>query len=225
MPEYPEELLNLGVEPDSFAGGRFTTDAAVAIATGEYGEGDDALAEKVIRESVGEWLLEDEPRLGRPQAVGGSAGRGAAGWAAVAHWLADAIANNVVDIAVGAALAKTLGRLREWRKQREGEGKHGGIEISRGAAALVAAADVASEFGERGPLEVEAVEEPSSVAGRPVSELSYVGVEPWIVFLRNVEQEVRYIVVVNPDGVVAGRLRLPFLEFEGMFRAESTFKD
>lgn len=224
MPEYPKELLSLGVDPNSFAGGRFTTDAAVAIATGEYGEGDDALAEKVIRDSVGTWLLEEEPGLGRAKAVGGSAGRGASGWVAVAHWLADAIANNVVDIAVGAALAKTLGRLREWRKQREAEGKHGAIEVSRGAAALVAAADVAEEFDEQGPLEVEAVEEPSSIAGRPVSELSYVGVEPWIVLLRNVEREVRYVVVVNPDGTIAGRLRLPFLDFEGMFRAESTFR-
>jgi hypothetical protein len=224
MPEYPDEILSFGVDPNSFAGGRFTTDAAVAIATGEYGEGDDALAERVIRESVGAWLLEEEPVLGRAEAVGGSAGRGAAGWVAVAHWLADALANNVVDIAVGAALARILGRLREWREQRKAEGKHGGIEVSRGAAVRLAAADVAEQFEEQGPLEVEAVEEPSSIAGRPVSELSYVGVEPWIVLLRNVGAEVRYIVVVNPDGAIAGRLRLPFLDFEAMFRAESTFR-
>lgn len=224
MPEYPPEILSLGLDPNMFAGGRFTTHAAVAIGTGEHGDGDDALAGQVIRESVGEWLLVDQPGLGRPQTVSGSAGRGASAWVPVAHWLADAIANNVVDIAFGAALAKTLGRLREWRKEREAAGKHGGIEVSRGAAALVAADDVAEAFGEEGPLEVEAVEEPSSIAGRPVSELSYVGVEPWIVLLRNVEREVRYLVVVNPDGVIAGRLRLPFLDFEGMFRAESTFR-
>lgn len=225
MPQYPDEILSFGLDPNSFAGGRFTTDAAIAIGTREYGEGDDALAENVIYDSVGAWLLEEGPALGRSEAVGGSAGRGAAGWVAVAHWLADVIANNVVDIAAGAALAKILGRLREWRKQRESEGKHGGIEISRGTAALIAAADVAEEFGEQGPLEVEAVEEPSSVAGRPVSELSYVGVEPWIVLLRNVEHEVRYLVVVNPDGVIAGRLRCPFLAFEAMFRAESGFRE
>lgn len=224
MPEYPDELLSLGVDPNSFAGGRFTTDPAVAIATGEYGDGDDALAGQVIRESVGEWLLEDQPGLGRAETISGSAGRGASAWVPVAHWLADAIANNVVDIAIGAGLAKTLGRLREWRRERESAGKHGGIQVSRGAAALVAAADVAEAFGEEGPLEVEAVDEPSGIAGSSVSELSYVGVEPWIVLLRNVEREVRYLVVVNPDGVIAGRLRLPFLDFESMFRAESTFR-
>jgi hypothetical protein len=224
VPQYPDAIRGFGLDPDSFAGGRFTTDPAVAIGTGEYGDGDDALAEKVISESVGAWLLESDEALGRVEAVSGEAGRGASAWIAVAHWLGDAIANNIVDLAAGAAFAKILSRLREWRKEREAEAKFGGIEISRGGSALLAAADVAEAYAEEGPLEVEAVEEPSAIAGRLVSELSYVGVEPWIVLLRNVERGVRYIVVVNPDGVVAGRLQMPFLDFEAMFRADTDFR-
>jgi hypothetical protein len=224
VPEYPDVMFEMGFDPETPAG-RFNPRPAVAISTGEYGEGDDALAEEVVRGSVGDWLLEDEPSLGRAEARSGSAGRGAEGWTAVVQWLGEAIANNVVDIAVGYALAKTLGRLRRRKDEREAEGQHLGIEVSRGAAAVLAAASVAEEFGERGPLEVEAVEEPSSIAGHEITELSYVGLEPWIVLLRNTKAEVRYVTVVLPDGAIGGNLRVPFLPFEAMFLRPSRFQD
>jgi hypothetical protein len=220
VPRYPDLFFDAETPA-----GRFNPRPAVAIGTGEYPEGDAGLAERVARESVGDWLLEEQPELGRAEPHDGSSGRGAEGWVAVVQWLGEAIADNTVDIAVGYALAKTVGRLNEWRKGREAEGKFGGVEVSRGAAALLAAADVAQAFGEEGPLEVEAVEEPSSMAGHEVSELSYVGLEPWIVLLRNMQQQVRYIVVVLPDGTVGGRLQVPFLPFEAMFLQPSTFQE
>lgn len=118
---------------------------------------------------------------------------------------------------VAAAFVKVLQRLREWQGQRKEEEEPALIEISRGAAALLAAARVGEEFGEQGTLAIEAVEEPSSIAGNEVTELSYVGVEPWIVLLRNDERRTRYIVVVMPDGRLTGTLRVPFVAFEELF--------
>jgi len=219
MPRYPDVI---GIDGDHYPGSRFDVRPALAISTGEHGDGADA--EDVIRNDVGDWVLQPDTPLGQPEAVNGSAGRGASAWVPVVQWVGEAIANNVVDIAVGVALGKVLDRLREWRKSREAEGKYAGVEVSRGAAALLAGADLAREFGEHGPLEVEAVEEPSSIAGYDVAELSYVGLEPWIVLLRNMHEEVRYVVIVLPDGDVAGRLRIPFLEFEGGYLQESRFE-
>ena len=64
---------------------------------------------------------------------------------------------------------------------------------------------------------MEAVEEPSGIAGRLVSELSYVGVEPWIVLLRNRKQLRRYVVVVESDGNVLGAVETPMGEWEHIF--------
>jgi hypothetical protein len=218
MPRYHDALL--GVDPET-GGSRFTTRPAIAIGVGEYPDG--ANAEEVIRSDVGDWILARQPELGEAAAVDGSAGRGASAWIPVVQWLGEAIANNVVDIGVGYALAKTIGRLRGWAKGREGEGRAGGFEVSRGAAAALAAADLAEQFDEQGPLEVEAVEEPSNIAGYEATELSYVGLEPWIVLLRNMNEQVRYVVVVLPDGAIAGRLRVPFLDFEAGYLPPSEF--
>ena len=84
-------------------------------------------------------------------------------------------------------------------------------------AAAVAANHVASTFDETEPLTVEAVEEPSSIAGVKVFDLSYVGAEPWVVLLRNDETERRYYVVVAPGGEIMGAIETNLLEFEKMF--------
>ena len=191
---------------------------------GEHGDGEGATAEQVLRDAVGDWVLEEQPGdLGRAEARDGSAGRGAEAWIPVVQWAADVVANNVVDITIGYALARILGRLRERKQERKAEGGFLTVEVSRGVAAGLAAADVAEHFDEPGPLEVEAVEEPSAIAGHEVTELSYTGLEPWIVLLRNMEAEVRYLVVVLPDGRIVGRLRVPFLEHEAGFLPPSRF--
>jgi hypothetical protein len=86
-----------------------------------------------------------------------------------------------------------------------------------GAAAALAVAEVAERFEERDRLEIEAVEEPASIAGQSVSELSYVGVEPWVVLLRNRERKVRYLVVVAPHWEILGALKTPMGEFEHVY--------
>jgi hypothetical protein len=74
-------------------------------------------------------------------------------------------------------------------------------------ALLLAVQYVVETGDEQGGLEVEAIEEPSTLGGRSAIELSYVGVEPWLVSL----------VAVNPDGTVAGFLRLEMSEGERLY--------
>jgi hypothetical protein len=90
--------------------------------------------------------------------------------------------------------------------------------VSRGGAAYLAVAEVAERFGEKGPLEVEAVEEPSSIAGSEISELSYVGLEPWVVLLLNRKDHKRYFVVIQSrGGDVLGSIETEMDEYEEMF--------
>jgi hypothetical protein len=205
--------------------GRFNRRPAVGVSVGEEVSQDHPSVESALSRVDADWLLDDDQDLGRPETFDGSAGRGAEGWVAVVQWIGEAISNNVIDIALGYAFARLIARLREWRERRKAEGKHGGFEISRGGAALLAASHVAAEFGEEGPLEIEAVEEPSSIAGNEISEISFVGVEPWIVLLRNPDRKIRYVAVVKPDGDVVDALRVPFLPFEDMFLHPSRFNE
>jgi len=220
VPRRPEWLPS-GVDLESPVG-RFNVRPAVAVGTGEGGD-DHPRAEEVVREKVGDWLLEDQPELGRAEARDGSMGRGAEGWVVVVQWLGEAISDGVVDVVVAAAFLRVLQRLKEWRGQRGANNLHASIEVSRGGAALVAATHVGEEFVESGTLVVEAVEEPSSIAGHEPTELSYVGVEPWVVLLRNDQDGVRYVVVVAPDGTISGALRIPFLPFEDIFMRPGQF--
>ena len=231
MPSFPD----LFADPNT-PSGRFNPRPAVALGVPEtvWNVENPGSVEEIVRQEFGAWLLEEHPELGDAEAVDSSIGRGASGWIPVVQWLGEAIADGVIDLAKAVALAVLLDRLRRRRLGEEGEeqGRErverahapvSGVYVSRGAAALLAAADVATEFDEEGPLEVEAVEEPSGIAGIQVPELSYVGFEPWICLLRNRERELRYVVVVMPDGSVAGRLCVPFLPFEEMYMHPSTF--
>jgi hypothetical protein len=57
-------------------------------------------------------------------------------------------------------------------------------------------------------MDVEFVEEPSTLGGGQPTELNYVGADPWLVSLLNARRTRRYIVVVMPDGSVGGSLGL-----------------
>jgi hypothetical protein len=204
--------------------GRFNIRPALAIGFSEeiWNRSDAPSAEDALRQGGFEWLLEDDSQVGRAEALDGSAGRGASGWIAVVQWFGDAISHGVVDVTIAYGFARIVQRLREGKA--EAEGRHGGFEVSRGGAAVLAGAHVAEAFDEPGPLEIEAVEEPSSIAGYEITELSYVGVEPWIALLRNRETRVRYVVVVMPDGTIEGALRVPFLPFEEGLMGPSRFQ-
>lgn len=109
--------------------------------------------------------------------------------------------------------------------RRASESAHFGFYISRGAAAAIAADLVRREFGDNGQIEIEAVEEPSGIAGSEPIEISYVGLEPWVVLMRSVEGKRRYYVIVAPDGEILGWIETPLLEWEVMFLQPGGFEE
>jgi hypothetical protein len=221
VPRLPDDVAAAGVELDSPVG-RFNKRPAVAIGGGARGE-DHLSAGVFLRHEVGDWILEADPALGAAEAREGSAGRGAETWVPVVQWLGQSITNGIVDLVVATAFVRILHRLRAWRDERRSQDRRSSIEVSRGGAALVAAAHVSEHFEENGTIVIEAVEEPTSITGRHVTELSYVGFEPWLVLLRNDTRRFRYVVVVMPDGTVAGALSVPFLPHEDVFLAPAEF--
>jgi hypothetical protein len=113
------------------------------------------------------------------------------------------------------------------KRTREAEGGFMAVEVSRGVAAGLAAADVAENFVEAGSLRgLRRSRSPRRSPAMTVTELSYTGLEPcgscssatWT--LRS-----GYIVVVLPDGTIAGRLQVPFLPFEAGYLRPSRFTD
>jgi hypothetical protein len=94
--------------------------------------------------------------------------------------------------------ARIIGRVNEARQGTisRAKGDHSRVFISRGMAALIAIQDVLDN-NPQARLALEAVEEPSSIAGHPSPEWNYVGVEPWIVFLVDPYQERHYVIAVG----------------------------
>lgn len=213
MPSVPDGFDWDLTEP----GSRFSPRPAFAIGAPEeeWPTGGDAQrgAEDLIRRRIGNWAFAEQEELGIAQAVEGSVGRGAAGWAAVLEFVGLHAAGGVISVAAGMAFKHFFQRVR---------GALGGTErphvnVSRGAAAYLAVGEVAERFGQGDPVEIEAVEEPSSIAGQDVSELSYVGLEPWVVLLRDRARLVRYVVVVAATGDILGSMKTPMDEWEHMY--------
>jgi hypothetical protein len=167
-------------------------------------------AEGVVRARLGDWALEPQESLGTPEALEGSTGRGTAGWTAVVEFVTQHAAGGVISAAAGMAFK------RFWRRAREAQGS---TNVSRGGAVYLAVAEVAERFGlQESSLEVEAAEEPSSIAGHDVTELSYTGFEPWVVLLRHpAAGGVRYVLVVAPDGEIFGVVEAPLTEGERLY--------
>jgi len=209
-------------DPDNPAG-RFNLKPAIAVVVHEKDWDRYGSAEEALSSQVGDWILDEEPILGKPRTVDGSLGRGAEAWVPVVEWLVNAAGGGIVDLSIAGAVTAVIRRLRRHRAEQPEEERRSFL-ISRGVAIAVAADDVRTEFGDEGQLEVEAVEEPSTIGGGEPSEISYVGVEPWIVLLRNVEVEARYIVVVAPDGDVMNRMKTSLLPWEKEFLRPGEFQ-
>lgn len=79
---------------------------------------------------------------------------------------------------------------------------------------LLAASAISRDFDDEGPLQLEAAEEPSEIAGNTTDELNYVGLEPWVVLLRNPDTLRRYFVVIAPTGDVLGCIQTRMHEWE-----------
>ncbi len=89
--------------------------------------------------------------------------------------------------------------------------------VSRGLAATLAMEHVFETTDETEVLHVEVVQEPSVLGGRPPSETSYTGLEPWIVSLVNGSRRTRYVLVVSAEGDIEGCILVAAGEFEPMF--------
>jgi hypothetical protein len=196
-------------------GSRFTSRPALAVGIPEerWSAYNDH-SEKALRKEVGDWLFDDHDQLGRGEPVSGSAGRGASAWIPVVEWVALHAAGGVVSAAAAMAFKAV------WQRAKGGPRQGGAVRrlmVSRGGAAALAVAEIGLRFSDRDRLEIEAVEEPSSISGGGVSELSYVGLEPWVVLLRNREARIRYLVIVGPDGEILGALNTTMNGFEELF--------
>jgi hypothetical protein len=206
-----------GIDPEA-AGSRFTSRVAVAVLTRRGGEtrfderGDAGDAQAVVDDVTDPGADGPTDALGERTIIEGSYGRGASSWTPVIEWAAAIVVGGILQGAawdsVKLAAKQLTSALRGLRDR--------GVEfaISRGAAAHVAVGHVMETTGDVGVLVVEAVEEPSSLAGRPVTELSYVGSEPWLVSLRNERGTGRYIVAVTPSGEVLDSMSVPISDME-----------
>jgi hypothetical protein len=222
MPVLPEEW-----DPES-KGSRFTTRPALVVIVGEVPEGElpseppGAAAARVIEDRLGDWILGDQGDLGTPRVVDGSIGRGADAWAPVLEWVFQPAIAGVVGAAAWEATKAASRGARRIIDRLKREGGHR-IYVSRGMAALLAVQDVLDSYPDA-RLAIEAVEEPSSIAGHSSMELNYVGIEPWIVLLVDPHEEKRYVVAVASNGKVKASMELEYEEFESFYPTIRPFK-
>lgn len=159
--------------------------------------------------SLGRSILEDDDALGSAEAIDGTLGRGAAGWAVVLLWAAAGITGGAAWDLTKLAARRFRERLEEARSARPI------IQVSAGGARLLAIQDVIERYpDEPGPLDLEGVGESSALSGLPPLDSNYVGVEPWIVVLVSATRIFRYVVVVMADGSVGDAMRVPVTEAE-----------
>lgn len=153
--------------------------------------------------------------MGEISVLDGVQGRGAASWIPIIEWLGDKAGGGLVGLAVSKAALAGIERIRTKIEEARSGGRR--VMVSRGLAVRLAADHVFATTEETGVLQVEFAEEPSSIAGRPVTETSYTGFEPWIVSLVNESRKTRYLLTVDPEGGIQGCFPTPMGEFEAMF--------
>jgi hypothetical protein len=192
---------------------------AAAIGLGpdwmEKSEGKKNFARTAIAAEMGEAWIENDPDLGKPKALDGNVGRGASGWIPVLEWLGEHAVDGFIGFTASEAVRASVRRIRE-RLQEAKDSGHGPL-VSRGLAAALAMEHVFENTDETQVLHVEFVQEPSFLGGRPPTEPSYTGLEPWIVSLVNGSRRIRYVLVVAPDGDIRGCTASPAGEFDSMF--------
>lgn len=172
-------------------------------------------ARLAIGSELGEDWLQPDPDLGKVKALNGSHGRGASGWIPVLEWLGLQAAGGIVGLGAAEGARAGIRRIRE--KIREARQDDHRPLVSRGLAAFLAMEYVFENTEEREVLHVEVAQEPSVLGGRPPSETSYTGLEPWIVSLVNGPRKTRYVLVVSPEGDIDGCITAAMGEFDYMF--------
>jgi hypothetical protein len=197
------------------SGSRFNNHVALAIKPCSVGittDGEGGDSEEVVRRALTDVSDEETSALGEARAVDGSVGRGAEGWIAVLEFALELTAEGLLanalwdGVKVGARqLRDLLTKLRDRKVE---------VMVSRGAAQLIAIQHVLDQGQETGILDVESVSDPKAMAGQTPTELSYVGVEPWLVSLINETRTYRFIVAVSPSGDAMASMRFPLDEWE-----------
>ena len=209
MADFPK-----GIDPEA-AGSRFTSRVGIALLSRPHGEsrfderGDTGDPADVASEVLADVATD---KLGDPDVMQGSYGRGAASWVPIVEWAAATVGIGVLQGAAWDGVKLAARQLRSMVDRLRERGVR--FAISRGGAARLAIDHVADTAGETGILDVEAVEEPSAIAGRPVTEVSYVAFEPWLVSIVNERRTRRYIIAVSPEGEVLGSMSFPMSELE-----------
>ena len=169
-----------------------------------------------VRSRDGDWLLEPDADPGEPRYSVGETGRGTSGTTAIIEWIGATAGGGIVgNVAYGgpkAAARRAAAVLKCIRDETETH-----IGTTRGMAALVAVDVVVERHGEAERLDVEAVEQPSTMGGEVPPETNHLAVEPWVALLVNESRTVRYVVVVAPDGSIRGTLATPMGEFEALW--------
>jgi hypothetical protein len=173
---------------------RFTRGATIALPVGEEldialsraGHDQAARRREAVRAEIGDWILEGQPDLGKPETHDTSVGTGAALWAVVLEWAGQGVVGGlawVATVALARRLADTLGRIRRREPNR--------ILVSAGTARLLAIKAVLDAYEDAGPLGTQSIELPSTMGGRPPDVVAYSDEdEPWIVVL--VDQAARW---------------------------------
>lgn len=177
----------------------------------EESETRSGVAKDAIATDLGPGWLESDSDLGAVEAMDGVKGRGAAGWIPVIEWLG----LQVAGLGVSEALRSGIRRIRD-KIKRAKESDHR-VLVSRGLAALLAMEHVFEATDETEVLDVEFVQEPSVLGGRPPSETSYTGLEPWIVSLVNGSRRMRYVLVVSAEGEIQGLVTAKAGEFDPIY--------
>jgi hypothetical protein len=201
-------------------GSRFYSQPAFAVLRGEDGsdpsgyDGDSGDAMARVVSALGEEPSRDA-ELGRPRVGDSSYGRGAAGWTAIVEWTLEAAAQGVVGLIATAPIIAAARRYKALKRRMEERGAQ--FLINRAGAALVALDDVVREAPSGSRLWLEAAEEMSSAAGRPLSELNYVGADSWLVFLVDIDRDLRYVRIVSPQGEITGRTTTSINELEKLY--------
>lgn len=212
-------VRDLADERDS-SGSRFYSQPGFAVLSGEDdtdpsgydGDSGDAMA-RVTSALDGEPA--QDPELGRPTVGGAGYGRGAAGWTAVVEWTLETAAQGVIGLMVTAPIIAASRKFLALKRRMEQTGAR--FLMNRGGAALIALVDVSSDAPNDSRLWLESAEEISTVAGRPISELNHVGADPWLVFIVDLERNLRYVRIVSPAGDVVGGTTASLNELERLY--------
>ena len=173
------------------------------------------VARIVIEHEFGNQWIERDPALGDTKVVDGSHGRGASGWIPVLEWVGLSASQGLVGLAVAEAARESIRRIRSRIEQTKSTDHR--VLVSRGLAAALAMEYIFETTDETQVLHVEFAQEPSVLGGRPPTETSYTGLEPWIVVLVNGSRRNRYVVVVSAEGAIEGCISVPATDFEAMF--------